>query len=131
MKTIKELITNEISVYNNKQAEEDRIRQEYENQKAKAEANKNAGVGSVNKNVVLQRYAVNPKDITVSLMNSAYMNGNAGSQLQNELNDLKNKIEKYNITNRIFFTGINLEDVETVKKECPEVDILFLVGWVR
>lgn len=30
--------------------------------------------------------------------------------------------EKHNITNRIFFTGINLEDVETVKKECPEVD---------
>ena len=29
--------------------------------------------------------------------------------------------EKYNITNRIFFTGINLEDVETVKKECPAV----------
>ena len=29
--------------------------------------------------------------------------------------------EKYNITDRIFFTGINLEDVETVKKECPSV----------
>ena len=29
--------------------------------------------------------------------------------------------EKYNITNRIFFTGINLEDVTTVKKECPTV----------
>ena len=29
--------------------------------------------------------------------------------------------EKYNITNRIFFTGVNLEDVETVKKECPSV----------
>ncbi|MBO5858045.1 MAG: glycerophosphodiester phosphodiesterase [Clostridia bacterium] len=29
--------------------------------------------------------------------------------------------EKYNITDRIFFTGINLEDVETVKKECPAV----------
>lgn len=69
-------------------AEENRIKKEYENQQAKAEANKNAGVGSVNKNVVLQRYAVNPKDITVSLMNSAYMNGNAGSQLQNELNEL-------------------------------------------
>ena len=30
--------------------------------------------------------------------------------------------EKYDITDRIFFTGVNLEDVETVKKECPEVD---------
>ncbi len=29
--------------------------------------------------------------------------------------------EKYNITDRIFFTGIFLEDVETVKKECPAV----------
>ena len=29
--------------------------------------------------------------------------------------------EKYNISNRIFFTGIKLEDVETVKKECPDV----------
>ena len=29
--------------------------------------------------------------------------------------------EKYNITDRIFFTGINLEDVETVKKECSTV----------
>ena len=29
--------------------------------------------------------------------------------------------EKYNITNRIFFTGVNLEDVKTVKKECPSV----------
>ncbi len=29
--------------------------------------------------------------------------------------------EKYNITDRIFFTGIFLEDVETVKKECPTV----------
>lgn len=29
--------------------------------------------------------------------------------------------EKYNITDRIFFTGINLEDVATVKKECPTV----------
>lgn len=29
--------------------------------------------------------------------------------------------EKFNITDRIFFTGINLEDVETVKKECPSV----------
>ncbi len=29
--------------------------------------------------------------------------------------------EKYNITDRIFFTGINLRDVETVKKECPSV----------
>lgn len=30
--------------------------------------------------------------------------------------------EKHNITDRIFFTGVNIEDVETVKKECPEVD---------
>ena len=30
--------------------------------------------------------------------------------------------KKYKITDRIFFTGVNLEDVETVKKECPEVD---------
>lgn len=29
--------------------------------------------------------------------------------------------EKYDITDRIFFTGINLEDVATVKKECPTV----------
>lgn len=29
--------------------------------------------------------------------------------------------EKHNITDRIFFTGINLQDVETVKKECPSV----------
>lgn len=29
--------------------------------------------------------------------------------------------EKYNITDRIFFTGINSEDVETVKNECPTV----------
>ena len=29
--------------------------------------------------------------------------------------------EKHNITDRIFFTGINLEDVEIVKKECPTV----------
>ncbi len=29
--------------------------------------------------------------------------------------------EKYNITDRIFFTGIFLEDVEIVKKECPTV----------
>lgn len=29
--------------------------------------------------------------------------------------------EKYGITERIFFTGINLEDVETVKKECPTI----------
>ena len=29
--------------------------------------------------------------------------------------------EKYNITDRIFFTGINLEDVETVKKGCSTV----------
>ena len=29
--------------------------------------------------------------------------------------------EKYKITDRIFFTGIFLEDVETVKKECPTV----------
>ena len=29
--------------------------------------------------------------------------------------------EKHGIRDRIFFTGINLEDVETVKKECPTV----------
>ena len=29
--------------------------------------------------------------------------------------------EKHDITDRIFFTGINLEDVETVRKECPTV----------
>ena len=29
--------------------------------------------------------------------------------------------EKYNITDRIFFTGINFEDIEIVKKECPTV----------
>jgi glycerophosphoryl diester phosphodiesterase len=29
--------------------------------------------------------------------------------------------EKYNITDRIFFTGINSEDVEMVKNECPIV----------
>ncbi|MBE6751412.1 MAG: glycerophosphodiester phosphodiesterase [Ruminococcaceae bacterium] len=29
--------------------------------------------------------------------------------------------EKHNITDRMFFTGINLQDVETVKKECPSV----------
>jgi glycerophosphoryl diester phosphodiesterase len=29
--------------------------------------------------------------------------------------------EKHDITDRIFFTGINLEDVETVRRECPTV----------
>lgn len=29
--------------------------------------------------------------------------------------------EKYKITKRVFFTGINVEDIETVKKECPTV----------
>ncbi|MBE6814071.1 MAG: glycerophosphodiester phosphodiesterase [Ruminococcaceae bacterium] len=32
-----------------------------------------------------------------------------------------NLAEKYKITKRVFFTGINVEDIETVKKECPTV----------
>lgn len=37
------------------------------------------------------------------------------------LNIVYDLAEKYNITDRIFFTGISLRDVETVKKECPAV----------
>ena len=39
----------------------------------------------------------------------------------NNLHIVYDLAEKYNITDRIFFTGINIEDVETVKKECPTV----------
>jgi len=39
----------------------------------------------------------------------------------NNLHVVYDLAEKYKITNRVFFTGINLEDVATVKKECPTV----------
>ncbi len=39
--------------------------------------------------------------------------------------------EKYNITDRIFFTGIFLEDVETVKNECPAVPYYLNYGVLK
>lgn len=46
---------------------------------------------------------------------------NVDVKLCNNLHIVYDLAEKYNITDRIFFTGINIEDVETVKKECPTV----------